>query len=634
MGFLELNKFRPSKKEEAYLEEYIELRKELSALEKDIEECSSKEKKRKLIQVKKALFQQINQVEEHFFNVDRGLWIGVAIELDKERIDKGHQLLYIPWGILHKHFVVYGTTGYGKSRLFALIMRQLIAAGWSLFAVDPKNGEKQEIASWLYEFAWKYKRNETVMRFMASYPELSDKSNPAFGMTDEEFASLCYWLSTTGTGVETADEKYFSGQVYRIAFGILSATRFLEKAAYINNEDALAEEIIKEVEKFMKLSEREDEVLYEDEDIVIPDIASKALEHVKDKEHIKLEINPFNRTLITFKEMAYFSQYDNLALLKELVENFPLPNIQDKKLLKELKELKSTAINILSPLLAMDKTHYQKIGDTFSVIMSQLAFGAIGKIFCSVRINPLRMKLRSKEGVLVLFDPAPLRFEKVSEMMMKIFLKMFLSLMGEIGASGRGMNRRVMLLVDEAKTMVFPGIEELYNKARQLGMSIGAFFQSKSDPKSKVGEVLADIIEDNTALQIFMKQISASSQQEIAQSFGTVRQMVNMHMGEVDKVDGRNTIYYEERAVIEPNHLDQLQVGEAYIRMEGKKYFVKFPIVPDPNLEFEIEMPKLESEIVFEQFSKAQERIAQELTKINGLAKEAEELGYIIKNSD
>jgi len=311
------------------------------------------------------------------------------------------------------------------------------------------------------------------------------------------------------------------------------------------------------------------------------------------------------------------------------VENFPIPNIKDPQKLRELKEIKNTALNTLAPLLSMDKTHYQKIGDTFSVIMSQLAFGAIGKIFCDIRINPLRMKLKSKEGVLVLFDPAPLRFEKVSEMMMKIFLKMFLSLMGEVGASGRGMHKRVMLLVDEAKTMIFPGIEELYNKARQLGMSIGAFFQSKSDPKSKVGEVLADIIEDNTALQIFMKQISASSQEEIAKSFGTKRDVVNMFMAEVDKVEGRNTVYYENKPYVEPFLLDKLKVGEAFIRIEGKKYFVKFPIVSDPNLEFDIEMPKLESEILYSQLEKAQDSIAKAYANVDGIAKEAEELGYL-----
>jgi len=181
------------------------------------------------------------------------------------------------------------------------MLRQLIAAQWSIFAVDPKNGESQEIAKWLYEFALKYNRNDTVMRFMSSYPELSDKSNPIFGMIDEEIASLCYWLSSTGTGVETADEKYFSGQVYRIALAILSSTRFLEKAAYVNNEDALKDEIYKEVEKFIKFNEYQEEIMYEDEELILPDVVSNAFKEMKNKEQIKIEVNPFNRTLITFK---------------------------------------------------------------------------------------------------------------------------------------------------------------------------------------------------------------------------------------------------------------------------------------------------------------------------------------------
>jgi len=270
---------------------------------------------------------------------------------------------------------------------------------------------------------------------------------------------------------------------------------------------------------------------------------------------------------------------------------------------------------INSPLIAMGGDKYNAVGDTFSVFMGQLAFGSIGKILTSTRINPLRFKLR-KESVLVLLEPAPLRFEAVSEMMVKVFIRMFISIFGEIGATGRKMKTRVAFLIDEAKPMVFPGIEELYNKARSLGMTIGAFYQSKSDAKLKLGEVLADIIDDNTATQIFMKQVSSSSQAEVAGSLGTIKVPVNVHMASVDGSDGRSTVIFEDRELAQANHIDKLQIGEAYIRHYGKKYFVKFPFQSDPNVPIDIEMPELESEALFNELDRIDKILKDEVKSI------------------
>jgi len=603
--------------EKERLDEYIKYRKDIAELTKTLDELKLEEpskKTEKNIEAYKIIRDEteehMKELEETFYNEKKGLWLGLAVDL--EDLDGGVFLLYLEWKKLHNHFVVYGTSGFGKSRLFAIIMRQIIKFGWNVFAIDPKGGDAQEIARWMYEFALKEGRQDSVMRIIASYPDLSDRCNPIFGMTDEEIASLNKSFSATGVGAESASEKYFSGQMYRISLAILKGTRYLEKVCYYGHEDDLMNEIIDEAEKYIKFKEMANsDVDYEDDNIIIPDIAKISLEQILKKDVNSIDISPFHRTLITFKELAYFGQFVHLEELKNLIDTYPIPNTTNQKDLKEMKYLKNEAIGSINPLIAMGSDKYNAVGDTFSVFMGQLAFGSIGKILTTTRINPLRFQLR-KESVLVLFEPAPLRFEAVSEMMVKVFIRMFISIFGEIGASGRTMDRRIALLIDEAKPMVFPGIEELYNKARSLGMTIGAFYQSKSDAKLKLGETLADIIDDNTATQFFMKQVSSASQAEVAGSLGTVKVPVNVHMASVDSNGGgKSTVVFEDRDLAQSNHIDKLQIGEAYIRHYGKKYFVKFPFQSDPAGNIDIEMPELESETIFNELDKI-DKILQE----------------------
>ena len=606
-------KIKPDKKQQYSVEEYIKYRKDIKKIEEDAEilkekgYTANKDKIAILQTHKKETEALLMKLEESFYDTNKGLWLGVAVDLEDDEMKPF--LLYLPWKNLHNHFVVYGTSGYGKSRLFAIILRQIMKFGWNIFAVDPKGGEQQEIAKWLYEFAIKEGKNNKVMRIMASYPDLSDKLNPIFGMSDEEIANMAYSLVSTGVGVEDASERYFSGQVFRITMAILNAITFLEKVVYYNNEEELLKEVEKEAIKYMQFKEMSNmEVEYEDDNLIFPDIVKISLHDLTKEKNKSFGISPYNRILISFKELAYFGQYKHLEELRDLVKEYPLPKIEEKNILKKMKELQYNAINAVEPLIHMGEDHYNKVGDTYSVMMGQLAFGSIGKIFTSIRINPLRFKLK-KDSVITLFEPAPLKFEKVSEMMIKVFIKMFISIFGEVGATGRKMNNRVALLVDEAKPMVFPGIEELYNKARDLGMTIGALYQSKSDSKLKLGETLADIIDDNTATQIFMKQVSTSSQEEIAKSFGTKKIAVNMNMGEIDSIDGRNVVSYEERDIIKPTDIDKLQIGTAYIRHYGKKYYVKFPYQPDPDDTITIDMPELESENIFSELEKINERV-------------------------
>lgn len=577
---------------------YIDLNEDIMSIVEDIkalketDDKSALKKIERLEKTKKNLEKELVLIEETFYDIKKGLWIGTAYNL--EDVDADPILLYIPFHKIHNHIEVFGTSGYGKTRLMAIIMRQFIHYGWSLFAVDPKGGEFQEVAAWIYEFAAEVGMQQHVMRIMPTEPNLSDKANPIFGMNDVEIANLGASLTVSGSGTMTTEEQFFSGQVYKTLYAILTTMTYLENAIS-PDRSVVKNRVIKEVQKYINYVQNKGiDNFYEDENIEYPDIATISLEDNKKRE-IKHAISPFNRELVTFRELAYYSTFENLEELLKILESTPVPLLSDnKKREHEISMMKQLAKKNLEDILQKGKEFYDKTGTSLNLLLSQLAYGPVGEVLCDIRINPLVKKARDKTGMIVLFQPAPMKFEKVSEILIKIYTRMWLSLFGTIGASGRGLHKRVAMVIDEAKPMMFPGVEEIYNKARQLGMTIFALYQSKSDLKFKLGETLADIVQDNTATSITMKQISMSSRTEMAASFGTVKMAENVQMTEMDG-GGRSTIIYNEKELVSPDDINTLGIGEGFLQFDGKKYFVKFPYQKDP-IPVNIVMPKLREE--------------------------------------
>ena len=196
----------------------------------------------------------------------------------------------------------------------AIMIRQLIHYNWSIFAVDPKGGEFQEVAAWIYEFAAEVGMQEHVMRIMPTEPSLSDKANPIFGMNDVEIASLVSSLTVSGSGTMSTEEQFFSGQVYKTVYAILTSMTYLENA--ISPDKSITNQrIVKEVQRYINLVENKGtNDFYSEGNLEYPDIATVALDNNKSKE-VKHIISPYDRSLVTFRELAYFSTFENLEEL-------------------------------------------------------------------------------------------------------------------------------------------------------------------------------------------------------------------------------------------------------------------------------------------------------------------------------
>lgn len=615
--------FFKKEKNHSVFEKYLVARNDYLVLKKTLEY----KKRKKLISFKeieieedkiKILLERKWYWEKRLVDVTKGLFLGVGVDLElvKELIP-----IYLDWKKLVNHYFVYGTSQVGKSRLLATHVRQMILNNWNVLIVDPKGGKGQEILSWIIEFAGEAGRTEDLFLINPVYADYTDCFNALYGLGNEEIASMVQLLCKGGGD---SDADFFADFSYKVILAILYCLEFLET---VSDPDGsiVQSRINNELINYYKLMElRGEQTAKYDKlnKIIMPDVTQRMNTKRPHHNHNNNEYSMVvDRTLITFKELAHYSNFDNLQYLIQTMLDFAITDIEDKKILAKLKYLKSEAMNLMRDLKSIKEDFFVKVSTSLTTLLSQLSSGKIGQLLCTVRINPLVNRLyRKDKGLICVIQPAPLKFQKVSEMVLKIILKMFESVFGLIGASGRGMTRKVGLIIDEAKTVMYPGIEELYNKAGGLGMTIGAYTQSRGDIKYKLGTDLAEVVEDCVNTLFYLRTNSKEARDYMAGNFGTIRKHTYNYTSQNTVTDGKFMIETKDEELVTSNHIKGLGIGNGYVIHAGEKYRVEFPYQAEPM--GSIEMPILKEEEMVTGLTNLEVIIENEMKKMNEINEE------------
>ena len=623
MNFLDkLSSWFDNPKTSTIFERYLKTRNEYTVLKNMLDnkkkrdpylKASSIEKEEKAL---KKLLDSKRYYERKLVDVSKGLFVGIGVDL---KLVNDIVPIYLEWKKLVNHYFVYGTSQVGKSRLLASHVRQMIMNNWNVVVIDPKGGEGQEILSWIIEFAGECGRTEDIFYIAPVFADFTDCFNPLYALENEEIASMIQLLCKGSGG---SDVDFFADFSYKTILAILYCLEFLETVNDIDGH-IVRDRVNRELINYYKLIELKGEKTAKYDKlnkIIMPDITDRM--NKKRIKHDNFTSSDYamvvDRTLITFKELAHYSNFENLQYLIQSMQNFPITDIGNPKIMAKLKYLKSEAMSLMRDLKSIKEDFFIKVSTSLTTLLTQLSSGKIGQLLCTVRINPIVNRLfRENKGLICVVQPAPLKFQKVSEMVIKIIIKMFESVFGLIGSTGRGMKRRIGLIIDEAKTAMYPGIEELYNKAAQLGMTIGAYTQSRGDIEYKLGPALAEVVEDCVNTLFYLRTNSKNARDYMADNFGTIRKHSYNYSSQTTVTDGRFVIETNDENLVTPNHLKELDIGNGFVIHAKEKYRVEFPFQDEPN--GIIEMPRLKEEDMIEGLTKLEELIEREISEIDNI---------------
>lgn len=549
-------------------------------------ELKALEEKEKELYAKKYKYESQFMLKNNYL----GLYMGIGVDLGNLEVSP----IILPWADISNHTVVYGTTRVGKTKLMLNNVRQHIIKGDDVTIFDPKGGIKQEVFNKVIEFADESNRLEDIVFVNPLMPSACEYFNPIWGLGDDEIASL---IASTLFPNPIGDSQFYSGHTSITLKAILYSLSFLEKCSDKDGTFVIEKEK-QEYLKYLKIKKfKNNQINFFDKQtgFIDPDIADRVFSEVK--EEITTEKMILNRSFITFKDIFHYIKIDRIESLKNTVEKMSFDD--DKERYNELYRMKQEALSLLEEVLSKPKEFHTKVVTSLSNFLSDISTGALGLVFCSVRINPILTRLCNPDKKLILIlQPVPLKIKKVSEFVNKIFIKMFESVYGIVSVSGRALsNRRHWLHLDEGESALYPGVESLLNKAAGLGLTLYIYTQSLADLRAKLGEVLSQISQDSLNTYIVMRLNDPTSAGEVIKVFG------DQTFTETSIVSGeggsRISFSSTTKDLLTRESIIRLRVGEGFLKNKSNTYRVIFPVVPDREEQYIIEAEILSEEVAF-----------------------------------
>lgn len=175
-----------------------------------------------------------------------------------------------------------------------------------------------------------------------------------------------------------------------------------------------------------------------------------------------------------------------------------------------------------------------------------------------------------KQKVVYMLLPTLLAKESMRQVA-KMFLSELKTVAGEFLTSGK--RSKFFVLIDEFEEMVFPGVKDLFNKAREAGISMLIGHQTVADVDYEAGESYARSLMDNTATKIFMQMKSHQSAELAADTIGKLQKLPFISKWMDVKHIVPPEIFMGQNALYDAG----LKVGEAVVKVDAHIYRVTIP---------------------------------------------------------
>ncbi|PAF46326.1 hypothetical protein BKH46_08035 [Helicobacter sp. 12S02634-8] len=539
-------------------------------------------------------------------NNHTGLYMGVGVNLETLKLSP----ILLPWGDVSNHMITYGTTRMGKSYLMLSIVRQNILHGDDVTIFEPKGGIGQQVFNKVVEFAQEANRLQDLMFINPLMPNASEFFNPIYGLGDDEISSM---IASILYPDAKGDSQFYSSHTFSTLKAVLYALTFLEKASDVDGT-YVAEKEKKEYMKYLKIKEfKNNEIQFHDKEsgLILPDIADRIFSKIENFEEDKKVI--FNRSFITFKDIFYYIDAENLKVLKATVEKMSIENTNTH--FWHLSKMKEEAISLLDKVFKIPEEHHSKISVSLSNFLADISTGLMGQIFCTIRINPILLRLNNpNRGMILLVQPVPLKIKKVSEYFNKIYIKMLESIYGNVSLSGRALSpRRHYAHLDEGESALYPGVESILNKGAGLLLTLNIYTQSLADLQAKLGTTIAQISQDSLNTYVILRMNDPKSIAEIIDAFG------DNNFTETNIVGGeggaRISFSRTTKNILTKESIRKLRVGEGFLKNKSKEYKVAFPIMLDVDEKHTIQADMSEQEKNLQRLMNFERSLEKELAQ-------------------
>lgn len=249
----------------------------------------------------------------------------------------------------------------------------------------------------------------------------------------------------------------------------------------------------------------------------------------------------------------------NFEYFKDQISHYDL-NVLKMRLLRIQSDESRKLIADIDKILNSTAEYYSKVASSLRVALMELCHGGIGDIVGQAYGNPIFDRLYQKKGVAVFVRLGSLITRKASYTLGKTILSMLQAYVGRVFLSGRKLTPPLCVYVDEAQSVLYNGIDDLFAKAGGAGCWVHGFSQSYNQIVAALGKDKANSILDNINTKMWMRLPDPETAQYALKHFGTQRRFLPILTN-----DGNFSLRESEELLLNTNHFMELQPQQFYM---------------------------------------------------------------------
>ena len=177
----------------------------------------------------------------------------------------------------------------------------------------------------------------------------------------------------------------------------------------------------------------------------------------------------------------------------------------------------------MEKILSTPADYYSKVASSLRVALTELTSGNVGRIIGKADENRFIQRLEQGQGIILVVQLGSLLTKRAAYTAGKVIISMIQAFVGRVYSSGRNVEPPLVLHIDEAQSVLYQGIEDLFAKAGGAGVFIHGYCQSISQLHAEVGEDRANTILDNCNTKLFMRVPDAHTASYVSEHLGEER---------------------------------------------------------------------------------------------------------------
>ena len=247
---------------------------------------------------------------------------------------------------------------------------------------------------------------------------------------------------------------------------------------------------------------------------------------------------------------------------------------------------------MIQDVLESPQEYYAKVSSSLRTALVELSSGNIGKIIGKADENRFIKRLEQGKRVILAIHSGSLITREAAATLCKVIISIIQSFIGRTYLSSRRVvNPPFSIYIDEAQSLLYQGIEDLFAKAGSANVMVNAFAQSVNQLYAAVGEEFAKSILDNTNTKLFMRCPDAETSAYATEHFG-----VHKVLAPIMQPTGAITAREVEEDVLRVSDILDLGQQEFYLMTYSGRYRGRVRDVRPSRLK--IEFPKAPAGVV------------------------------------